>query len=154
MNFSRSSIWLHSCQGILLSSQKAQLCNPCLRNELSPLSQEGHQALSGILGFLLVTLINAIINVAGVLTSRTGNRGLSKRRAKLLLHLRATAGANALKKEPADLQIIWLPFDSRPFRWIRSNRLPIVDERRQDLANHSASSNFRKRRNDVWLERK
>jgi hypothetical protein len=41
MNFSRSSIWLHSCQGILLSSQKAQLCNPCLRNELSPFSQEG-----------------------------------------------------------------------------------------------------------------
>src|SRR5436853_3724080 len=41
MHFSRSSIWLHSCQGILLSSQKAQLCNPCLRNELSPLSQEG-----------------------------------------------------------------------------------------------------------------
>src|SRR5436305_1959219 len=42
MNFTRSSTWLHSCQGILLSSQKAQLCNPCLRNELSPLSQEGH----------------------------------------------------------------------------------------------------------------
>jgi hypothetical protein len=28
--------------GILLSLQKAQLCNPCTRNELSPLSQEGH----------------------------------------------------------------------------------------------------------------
>jgi hypothetical protein len=28
MNFSRSSIWLHSCQGILLSSQKAQLQRP------------------------------------------------------------------------------------------------------------------------------
>src|SRR6516164_9825598 len=42
MNFSRSSIWLHSFQGILRSPQKAQLCNPCLRNELSPLSQEGH----------------------------------------------------------------------------------------------------------------
>jgi hypothetical protein len=26
----------------LRSPQKAQLCNPCLRNELSPLSQEGH----------------------------------------------------------------------------------------------------------------
>jgi hypothetical protein len=25
----------------LRSPQKAQLCNPCLRNELSPLSQEG-----------------------------------------------------------------------------------------------------------------
>src|SRR2546430_7810162 len=43
MNFTRSSIWLHSCQGILLSSQKALLCNPCLRNELSPFSQEGFE---------------------------------------------------------------------------------------------------------------
>src|SRR4029077_19222861 len=43
MNFSRSSIGLHSFQGILLSLQKARLCNPCLRNELSPLSQEGHR---------------------------------------------------------------------------------------------------------------
>src|ERR1700751_4683009 len=40
-NLSRSSIGLHSFQGILLSPQKAQLCNPCARNELSPLSQEG-----------------------------------------------------------------------------------------------------------------
>src|SRR5204862_2094680 len=45
MNFSRSSMRLHSCQGILLSSQKALLCNPCLRNELSPFSQEGHNDL-------------------------------------------------------------------------------------------------------------
>src|SRR5882757_4456422 len=44
MNFSRSSMRLHSCQGILLSLQKALLCNPCLRNELSPFSQEGHRA--------------------------------------------------------------------------------------------------------------
>src|SRR5581483_3466824 len=42
MNFSRSSIGLHAFQGILRSPQKAPLCNPCLRNELSPLSQEGH----------------------------------------------------------------------------------------------------------------
>jgi hypothetical protein len=28
----------------LRSPQKAQLCNPCLRNEMSPLSQEGHKA--------------------------------------------------------------------------------------------------------------
>src|SRR5579872_2544440 len=41
MIFIRSSIRLHSCQGILLSPQKAQLCNPCPRNELSPISQEG-----------------------------------------------------------------------------------------------------------------
>jgi len=41
MNFSRSSMGLHTFQGILHSPQKAQLCNPCLRNEMSPLSQEG-----------------------------------------------------------------------------------------------------------------
>src|SRR5436190_21260206 len=50
MNFTRSSIWLHSCQGILLSSQKALLCIPCLRNELSPFSQEGHMALLQFFG--------------------------------------------------------------------------------------------------------
>src|SRR5258705_4006605 len=50
MNFTRSSIWLHSCQGILLSSQKALLCNPCLRNELSPFSQEGHLSVPAISG--------------------------------------------------------------------------------------------------------
>jgi hypothetical protein len=44
MNLSRSSIGLHAFQGILRSSQKARLCNPCLRNELSPFSQEGHRA--------------------------------------------------------------------------------------------------------------
>jgi len=42
MNLSRSSIGLHSFQGIFALPQKAQLCNPCARNELSPLSQEGH----------------------------------------------------------------------------------------------------------------
>jgi hypothetical protein len=41
MNFNRSSMGLHTFQGILRSPQKAQLCNPCLRNELSPVSQEG-----------------------------------------------------------------------------------------------------------------
>src|SRR5262249_25934750 len=41
-NLRRSSMGLHSFQGILLSRQKARLCNPCLRNELSPLPQEGH----------------------------------------------------------------------------------------------------------------
>jgi integrase len=41
MNFSRSSMGLHAFQGILRSPQKAPLCNPCPRNELSPLSQEG-----------------------------------------------------------------------------------------------------------------
>src|SRR6185437_2883409 len=54
-NFSRSSMGLHSFQGILLSPQKAQLCNPCLRNELSPFSQEGHLLSAGnsvILGML------------------------------------------------------------------------------------------------------
>src|SRR5437660_4985109 len=45
MYFRRSSMGLHSCQGILLSLQKALLCNPCLRNELSPFSQEGHARL-------------------------------------------------------------------------------------------------------------
>src|ERR1700736_3792746 len=44
INFSRSSMGLHAFQGILRSLQKAPLCNPCLRNELSPLSQEGHNA--------------------------------------------------------------------------------------------------------------
>src|SRR5205807_9605122 len=43
-NLRRSSIGLHSFQGILALPQKARLCNPCLRNELSPLSQEGHFA--------------------------------------------------------------------------------------------------------------
>src|SRR5207253_6061689 len=43
MNLSRSSIGLHSFQGIFALPQKALLCNPCLRNELSPFSQEGHQ---------------------------------------------------------------------------------------------------------------
>src|SRR6516162_473937 len=48
MNLSRSSIGLHSFQGIFALPQKAQLCNPCLRNELSPLSQEGHDVLSAV----------------------------------------------------------------------------------------------------------
>jgi hypothetical protein len=43
MNFTRSSMGLHTFQGILRSPQKARLCNPCVQNELSPLSQEGHQ---------------------------------------------------------------------------------------------------------------
>ena len=30
----------------MLSSQKALLCNPCLRNELSPFSQEGQRVLT------------------------------------------------------------------------------------------------------------
>jgi hypothetical protein len=42
MNLSLSSMWLHSFQGIFALPQKAQLCNPCLRYELSPFSQEGH----------------------------------------------------------------------------------------------------------------
>src|SRR5580704_8414814 len=48
MNFSHSSMGLHTFQGILRSPQKAQLCTPCLRNELSPLSQEGHLLYSAI----------------------------------------------------------------------------------------------------------
>src|SRR5215813_345019 len=46
MNFIRSSIGLHSLQGIFALRKKAQLCNPCVRNELSPFSQEGHRARS------------------------------------------------------------------------------------------------------------
>src|SRR5580704_12448748 len=46
MNLRRSSMSLHAFQGILRSPQKALLCNPCLRNELSPLSQEGHTVRS------------------------------------------------------------------------------------------------------------
>jgi hypothetical protein len=46
MNFSRSSMGLHAFQGILRSPQKAQLCNPCLRNEPSPLSEEEHSPKS------------------------------------------------------------------------------------------------------------
>src|ERR1700738_2969653 len=62
MNFSRSSMGLHAFQGILHSLQKAPLCNPCLRNELSPLSQEGHPAAAAqfaanVQGELLVFLI-------------------------------------------------------------------------------------------------
>src|SRR5271166_4611399 len=41
MNLRRSSIGLHSFQGIFALLQKARLCNPCVRNELLPLSQEG-----------------------------------------------------------------------------------------------------------------
>jgi hypothetical protein len=44
MNLRRSSIGLHSFQGIFALPQKARLCNPCVRNELSPLSQEGQLA--------------------------------------------------------------------------------------------------------------
>src|SRR5205823_7403951 len=47
MNFSRSSIGLHSFQGIFALPQKARLCNPCARNELSPLSQEGQAMYVG-----------------------------------------------------------------------------------------------------------
>src|SRR5580704_18508030 len=42
MNLSRSSIWLHSFQGTFALLAKGPVCNPCLRNELSPISQEGH----------------------------------------------------------------------------------------------------------------
>src|SRR3954452_520972 len=45
IHFSRSSMGLHAFQGILRSPQKARLCNPCLRYELSPLSREGHSLL-------------------------------------------------------------------------------------------------------------
>jgi hypothetical protein len=48
MNFSRSSMGLHAFQGILRSPQKARLCNPCLRYELSPFSQEGHDPLPAL----------------------------------------------------------------------------------------------------------
>src|ERR1700681_1845964 len=42
MNFSRSSIGLHSFQGTFALLAKSPMCNPCARNELSPISQEGH----------------------------------------------------------------------------------------------------------------
>src|ERR1700730_7906318 len=42
INLSRSSIWLHSFQGTFALLAKGPVCNPCLRNELSPVSQEGH----------------------------------------------------------------------------------------------------------------
>src|ERR1700731_3462162 len=41
MNFSRSSIGLHSLQGTFALLAKSPMCNPCARNELSPISQEG-----------------------------------------------------------------------------------------------------------------
>src|SRR3984893_7908962 len=44
MNLSRSSIWLHSFQGTFALLAKGPVCNPCLRNELSPISQEGHSS--------------------------------------------------------------------------------------------------------------
>src|SRR5712691_3221025 len=40
-NLSRSSIGLHSLQGTFALLAKGPVCNPCLRNELSPFSQEG-----------------------------------------------------------------------------------------------------------------
>src|SRR6516164_9830835 len=46
MNLRRSSMRLHSFQGTFALPQKAQLCNPCARNELSPLSQEGQAIIS------------------------------------------------------------------------------------------------------------
>jgi len=61
MNFRRSSMGLHTFQGILRSSQKAPLCNPCLRNELSLFSQEGHNGLDYLLGaFLCRALLQAL----------------------------------------------------------------------------------------------
>jgi hypothetical protein len=45
---------LHAFQGILRSSQKARLCNPCLRYELSPFSQEGHQRLIPKMPFAII----------------------------------------------------------------------------------------------------
>src|ERR1700732_3198658 len=45
MNFSRSSIGLHSFQGTFALLAKSPMCNPCARNELSPISQEGHLSL-------------------------------------------------------------------------------------------------------------
>src|SRR5712692_4287163 len=42
-NLSRSSIGLHSLQGTFALLAKGPVCNPCLRNELSPFSQEGHK---------------------------------------------------------------------------------------------------------------
>src|SRR6202521_3321189 len=49
MNLSGSSIWLHSFQGTFALLAKGPVCNPCLRNELSPISQEGHHSLRGFI---------------------------------------------------------------------------------------------------------
>ena len=46
MNRRRSSTIRHSFQGITLS-RKGRKCYPCLRNEVSPFSQEGHPKPSG-----------------------------------------------------------------------------------------------------------
>ena len=46
MTFSRSSIRLHSFQGTFALLAKGRVCNPCLRNELLPISQEGQSKLS------------------------------------------------------------------------------------------------------------
>src|SRR6266481_6229547 len=76
MNFTRSSIWLHSCQGILLSSQKALLCNPCLRNELSPFSQEGQcPQIKGLLQFRLRSI--GQFRVQDVASRYEGNQRLT-----------------------------------------------------------------------------
>jgi len=50
MNFSRSSMGLHTFQGILRPPQKAPLCYPCVRNELLPFSQEGQLTPGHTLG--------------------------------------------------------------------------------------------------------
>jgi len=50
MNFSRSSMGLHTFQGFLRPPQKAPLCYPCVRNELLPFSQEGQPVHPGHMG--------------------------------------------------------------------------------------------------------
>src|SRR6267143_1118804 len=50
MNLSRSSIGLHSFQGTFALLAKGRVCNPCLRNELLPISQEGQGSGVGAAG--------------------------------------------------------------------------------------------------------
>src|SRR5215475_10259488 len=74
MNLSRSSMWLHSFQGIFALPQKARLCNPCLRNELSPFSQEGQKDL-------LLPWRKIVHNVEFGLEARSISRGERRERA-------------------------------------------------------------------------
>jgi hypothetical protein len=61
----RSSIGLHSFQGIFALPQKARLCNPCARNELSPLSQEGHMQPDWRAGLRIAAASNALAGRLG-----------------------------------------------------------------------------------------
>jgi hypothetical protein len=103
MNLRRSSIGLHSCQGILLPPQKAQLCNPCPRNELSPISQEGQRRKQD--GSPILTQAHARIcrRVQGAFSrsagaERVGGNTISPAQSKRVFGRRLIAGHRSLRE--------------------------------------------------------